>query len=115
MLKFCVRIMKPLPNGKEETRTLRGTKGQGQHFPDSDFHREPGSKGISNGGQQIGIDRDHSSPGSNPLSRRERVTGGMLRQLINDYRNQVAIKKQEIETLESRVEELELLQKDLQE
>jgi hypothetical protein len=107
--------MKPLPNGKEETRTLRGTQGQGQYFSDPNIHREPGSQGISDGIEQIGINRNHSSQGSEFISRRERVTGGMLRQLISEYRNQVAIKKQEIQSLESRVEELELLQKDLEE
>ncbi|MBE9208826.1 hypothetical protein IQ244_20225 [Nostoc sp. LEGE 06077] len=37
----------------------------------------------------------------------------MLRQLISEYRNQLAIKRQEIESLATRVQELESLQEEL--
>jgi len=107
--------MKPAPNGEKETRTVRGTQGQSQYLIDPNIHREPRSEGISNRSESLGIDRDNRSSRqpTEHVTCRERITGGMLRQLINEYRDQVAIKKEEIERLESRVHELEELEKDL--
>lgn len=42
------------------------------------------------------------------------ATGGILSQLISEYRDQVAIKKQEIDRLEGRIDEFEALLDELQ-
>jgi hypothetical protein len=63
--------------------------------------------------QQERIDRANCSQ-STLLSTREAVTGKMLRQLIGEYREQVAIKKNEIQHLEARIQEFEALEKELE-
>jgi hypothetical protein len=113
MLIFCVRPMNVKPDGQKETRQIRRTESSGKHLADTDFHQFTGSQGFPDGAESVGIDRNDCSSRTRTVGRGEGITGKMLRQLISEYRNQVAIKRQEIESLETRVKELESLQQEL--
>lgn len=99
---------------QEETRQIRGAESSGKCIPNSNIDTIARSQSFTNGLESIRADRDDGTARVGTVSRAERVTGEMLRQLISEYRNQLAIKKQEIESLENRVQELESLQEELE-
>lgn len=101
-------------NGEEEARQIRRTKGSGEYFPNPIFDREFRQKSDTSECEPLGVYRND---GSSRISRfdntRERIAGGILRQLIKEYRDQVAINKNEVSRLEKRIIELELLEQEL--
>ncbi|MEH2415402.1 hypothetical protein [Nostoc sp.] len=101
------------PNDQEEARLVRGRESQGQHISDSNFNREPGSSGHPSGNESIRVDRDYGSSRTVSTSRGKRTPGKIVRRLINEYRDQVATKKHEIQQLESNIQEFELLLEEL--
>jgi hypothetical protein len=101
------------PDDQEKTRQIRGSESSSKRIADTDFHQLTGSQSFPDGSESFGIDRDNGSPRTGTISRGEGITGKMLRQLISEYRSQVAIKQQEVENLKTRVQELESLQQEL--
>jgi hypothetical protein len=71
-----------------------------------------GNKGKDPGNQQERVCRENSQESSFGKSGRT-VTGGMLCQLIEEWEQQLAIKKLEIDQLESRINEFRALQEEL--
>ncbi|BAZ66284.1 hypothetical protein NIES4106_10340 [Fischerella sp. NIES-4106] len=88
---------------------------------------DAGHKGESSEDQQKRVDRANSTKPS-IFDTGTSITGGMLRQLISDYRDQVAAKKNEAhrlkdeiqrindetEKLEARIKEFEALEQELE-
>ncbi|MHC5717165.1 MAG: hypothetical protein ACYTX0_34880 [Nostoc sp.] len=103
-----------LPNDQEEARVVRGRESQGQYISDSNFNREPGSSGYSPGNESLRVNRDYGSSRTVFTSRRKRTPGKIVRRLINEYRDQVATKKHEIQQLESNIQEFESLLQELE-
>jgi hypothetical protein len=101
------------PNDQEEARLVRGREGQSEHISDSNINRESGSSGYSAGNESFRVDRDYGSSRAVSASRRKATPGKIVRQLISEYRNQVAAKKQEIEQIESKIQEFESILEDL--
>jgi hypothetical protein len=101
-------------NGEEETRQIRRTKSQGEYFPNPIFDREFRQKSGTSECESLGVNRNDGSPRVSRFNNtRERIAGGILRQLIKEYRDQVAINKNEVSRLEKRIIELELLEQEL--
>nr|WP_265578959.1 hypothetical protein [Nostoc sp. LEGE 06077] len=110
----------------EETAT-RSTQERLDVNTDTRRGRDVRREGQSDGHQQERDDRTNSKRAS-ILSPGISITGGMLRQLIGDYRDQLASKKEEIkklyeeihqldaeaEKIESRIQEFESLQSQLE-
>nr|WP_265578940.1 hypothetical protein [Nostoc sp. LEGE 06077] len=101
------------PDGQEEARQIRRTEDSSQHLLDSDIDPDTRPQGDTDGIEPIRVNRNNGSTRVGVIGRGERATGEMLRQLISEYRNQLAIKRQEIESLATRVQELESLQEEL--
>jgi hypothetical protein len=98
----------------EETREIPGTEGKGQYIFNVDSNSTLGSKSRTSGREQVRINRDDGSKReSTNFRRRETLTGKLLRQLIGEYRDQVAAKKSEIERLESKIQDLETIEEEL--
>lgn len=81
----------------------------------------PDTRGGTNVGLQSTIAGDKSERAdradgaeSNFFSARRSATGGILSQLIEEYRDLLAVKKQEIDRLEARIFEFEGLQNELE-
>ncbi|WP_265338673.1 MULTISPECIES: hypothetical protein [unclassified Nodularia (in: cyanobacteria)] len=71
-----------------------------------------GSQGQDSGNQQERVYRTNSQEFNFRKSGRT-VTGGMLCQLIEEWEQQLAVKKLEVERLESRINEFRALQEEL--
>jgi hypothetical protein len=102
-------------NGEQEkTRQIRRTESEGKYIPDANFDREPRPESSTAECQPFGTDRNDGTPGERRTNdARERTIGGILRQLINEYRDRVAQNKNEINRLENRILELEALETNL--
>ncbi|WP_263973504.1 hypothetical protein [Atlanticothrix silvestris] len=101
------------PNDQEEARLVRGREGQSQHISDSNIDREPGSSSYSTGDESFRTDRDYGSSRAVFTAGRKTTPGKIVRQLISEYRNQVAAKKDEIQKIEIKIQEFESLLEDL--
>jgi hypothetical protein len=99
-------------NGEEKTRLVRGRENQDQCILDSNLDRNLRSSGESIGDKPLGVNRNNGTPRPQSSTGRADTTGKIIRQLIGEYRNQVAAKKQEIEQLELKIEEFECLLED---
>ncbi|WGV25679.1 hypothetical protein QI031_28830 [Halotia branconii CENA392] len=102
-------------NEKAATRA----KEKGSNFDTySGGSRDARREGEGYGTEQKRDDRTHSERAS-VLTLGKSITGGMLRQLIADYRDQLAAKKEEINKLENQIrqanDEAEKLQSRIQE
>ena len=109
--------MNPLNNGQKEARQIRRTKDEGQYSADCIVCRGSGQDCHGNEHQSIRNSRDicKELPASTTTSsKRESDLGGIYRQLINDCRHQLAVKKEEVAYLESRIEFLEKAQSGLE-
>ena len=116
MVEFCVRFMSlAAPNG-EETRQIRGSEGQSQHIVDPEFSGEVRPDRGRFGTEPFRTHRDNGSAGdfSADDARRETNVGKIVRQLIREYHDQVALRKQEIERLESKIQEFEAIQQEIE-
>jgi hypothetical protein len=96
-------------NGEEEARLVRGREGQSEYIFDSSIDRKSGSTGGTIGHQPLGVNRGNGSSRANITNGREEATGKLVNHLINECRNQVAVKKNEIEHLELKIQEFEAL------
>ncbi|MDJ0737647.1 MAG: hypothetical protein QNJ47_26930 [Nostocaceae cyanobacterium] len=77
--------------------------------------RNPGGQSESDGSEQERADRTHGSWDANlTIGNREKITGGILRQLIEDCRNQEAIKLEELKSIRNRLQHLEDLLEELE-
>jgi hypothetical protein len=82
-------------------------------YPDTGGGTNVGLQSAIAGDKSERIDRADGAE-SNFFSARRSATGGILSQLIEEYRDQVAVKRQEIDRLEARISEFEGLQNELQ-
>ena len=107
--------MKSLSNAKKETRKVRGTEGQSEHFSHSDINRQVGRNGDSQQSESFRVDRTNSErqTSERTIAIYNKNGGGIIRQLIEEFRAQVAVKKQEIERLESTIEQFEAICKEI--
>lgn len=92
-------------NEKVDSRT---TQEKRELYNDSRRNRKVRSESRSNGSQQERTDRT-DSPRSNFIGDGSAVTGGILRQLIEESKSQVAAKKTEILQLESKIQDFNAL------
>jgi hypothetical protein len=109
------------PNGSKDKNCGSWTEEEGRNS-NSDSRRGGNTRcqGESTGYQSERINRTNSSE-FNFTKPRRTIAGGMLCHFIDDYREQVALKKAERERLDSdilrleaRISELELLQSELE-
>lgn len=101
-------------NDEQETRKIRGTENQSKCFSDPNVNRQFGQNSTAKESQPLRANRDDSSPGRHPATGSgQRAIGKIVRQLINEYRDQVAKNKNEILRLESKISELETLELEL--
>lgn len=101
------------PDGQEETREIRGTQGQGEYISHPNFDSISRPQSPTDGIESVRTHRDDGQTRNDANSSREGIAGKMLRQLIGDYRDQLANKKQEVEQLANRITELEKLQQEI--
>jgi hypothetical protein len=101
-------------NGEEKARLVRGGESQSEYFLDSDIDRKSGSTGRAVGSQPLGVDRGNGSSRASIANRREETTGKIINHLISECRGQVAVKKNEIEHLELKIQEFEALLEDIE-
>jgi hypothetical protein len=109
--------MNPLENGQKETRQIRRTENESQYSADRIVGRGAGQDGHGTEHQSIRDSRDFCKEfpaDTTAPSKRESDLGGIYRQLINDCRHQLAVKKEEVAYLESRIEVLEKAQSELE-
>lgn len=99
-------------NEQEKTWPLRGAENTSQRSLDSHFDSNIGSMGSRSGTEPLGDDRDDSEIRGTTSRTGEGVTGKMLNHLISECRNQVILKRQEIENLLAQVDNLEALKKE---
>jgi hypothetical protein len=104
------------PNGNEkETRLVRRTENPGKRLADTDDGRSLGSNGDADECKSLRSDRanDPAERVFGIVKRTEAIIGGTISHLITEYRDQLASKKSEMERLETKIGELELLLQDL--
>lgn len=86
----------------------RSEKGESELKHHAGCSGNAGCESGSNGNQQERTDRA-DSPRSDFIGDGNPVTGGILRQLIEESKNQVAAKKTEISQLESKIQDFNAL------
>ena len=107
--------MQSLPNAKKETRKIRGTESEGEYFSHSDVDRQARPNGKPERSESFRTHRNDCEGQSieRIIAIYNKNGGGILGQLIEEFRSQVAVKKQEIERLESRIEQFEAIRKEI--
>ncbi|MFB2877261.1 hypothetical protein [Floridanema aerugineum] len=103
-----------LENGeKSQSKNIYRRENQGNTGSDSNGGEIFGSTGTSFKPKPIRVDRAICA-GSNPINRRESISGGILRQLIEQARDQVATHIREAERLNKSIAEWESLLAELE-
>lgn len=107
--------MSALDGDKKKTRQIRGTKSSGEYLVNKKLDSRSGSDGDPNERESVGVNRDDGSSErvTRAVKRTEAIVGGTISHLITEYRDQMALKKSEMERLETRIAELESLLQDL--
>lgn len=98
---------------KSQSKSIHRDKNQGNARSDSDSGEIFGSTSRSSTPKPIGTGRAFCQ-GTNFLERRESVSGGILRQLIGQAHDQVAVHLREVERLNSTIKEWEMLLTELE-
>ncbi len=101
-------------NDEQEAREIRRAENQGEYLSHPDIDRQFGQNSAIKECESLGANRNNSSSGRHPVvGSGQRAIGKIVRQLINEYRDQVAKNKNEILRLESKISELEMLEGEL--
>lgn len=116
--------MEKKKNVSREARARQGEthqEGRGKDAHADDHGRGVGvasAEGESSGDNAIGDGGGYCTRGDRSFRsverRRTTIAGGMLRQLIDEYREQRSVKLAEIERLDSRIEHFEALLSELE-
>jgi len=102
-------------NGEKETRLVRGGENQDQYISDPNIDRESGSTSGTIGNQSLRANRSNGTPREANAVRRKEVVGKIVSHLIDECRNQVVAKKNEIQSIEAKIEEFETVLKQIEE
>jgi len=99
-------------NDEEKARQIRGAERESQCISNSNCDNQPRLKSVSSGSKSFRVNRDDSSPKFSP-GKPEEITGKVLDELIHECLSQLECKKQEIKLIESKLENLGALRKEI--